>query len=92
MHRSVLAVHCCASLTVGTENIFNSSFDVGEFNFCPLILSHRRTNLFVFLVFAHVAILQHGPVWLIFYQPRRDSVEIVHVMHGARDIESLLDG
>jgi toxin ParE1/3/4 len=30
--------------------------------------------------------------WLIFYQPRRDGVEIVHVMHGARDIESLLDG
>jgi toxin ParE1/3/4 len=30
--------------------------------------------------------------WLIFYQARRDSVEIVHVLHGARDIESLLDG
>ena len=30
--------------------------------------------------------------WLIFYQARRDGVEIVHVMHGARDIESLLDG
>ena len=30
--------------------------------------------------------------WLIFYQPRRDGVEIVHVMHGARDIESLLGG
>ncbi len=30
--------------------------------------------------------------WLILYQPRRDGVEIVHVMHGARDIESLLDG
>jgi len=29
--------------------------------------------------------------WLIFYQPRRDGVEIVHVMHGARDIETLLD-
>jgi len=30
--------------------------------------------------------------WLIFYQARRDGVEIVHVMHGARDIESLLGG
>jgi toxin ParE1/3/4 len=30
--------------------------------------------------------------WLIFYQQRRDGVEIVHVMHGARDIESLLGG
>jgi toxin ParE1/3/4 len=30
--------------------------------------------------------------WLIFYQPRRNGVEIVHVIHGARDIESLLDG
>ena len=29
--------------------------------------------------------------WLIFYQARRTSVEIVHVRHGARDIESLLD-
>ncbi|MGA3263262.1 MAG: type II toxin-antitoxin system RelE/ParE family toxin [Terracidiphilus sp.] len=30
--------------------------------------------------------------WLIFYQPRRNGVEIVHLIHGARDIESLLDG
>jgi toxin ParE1/3/4 len=30
--------------------------------------------------------------WLIFYLPRRDGVEIVHVIHGARDIEILLDG
>jgi toxin ParE1/3/4 len=30
--------------------------------------------------------------WLIFYQPRRNGVEIIHVIHGARDIESLLDG
>jgi toxin ParE1/3/4 len=30
--------------------------------------------------------------WMIFYQARRDGVEIVHVLHGARDIESLLDG
>ncbi|MGA3093032.1 MAG: type II toxin-antitoxin system RelE/ParE family toxin [Terriglobales bacterium] len=29
--------------------------------------------------------------WLIFYQARRTIVEIVHVMHGARDIESLLN-
>ncbi len=29
--------------------------------------------------------------WLIFYRAKRDGVEIVHVMHGARDIESLLD-
>jgi toxin ParE1/3/4 len=28
--------------------------------------------------------------WLIFYLPRRDGVEIVHEIHGARDIESLL--
>jgi len=30
--------------------------------------------------------------WLIFYQIKRHGVEIVHVIHGARDIESLLDG
>jgi len=30
--------------------------------------------------------------WLIFYQPRGNGVEIVHLSHGARDIESLLDG
>jgi toxin ParE1/3/4 len=30
--------------------------------------------------------------WLIFYQPRRNGVEIVHVIHGARDIEGLIDG
>lgn len=29
--------------------------------------------------------------WLIFYQPKRDGVEIVHVLHGARDITALLD-
>jgi len=29
--------------------------------------------------------------WLIFYRARRDGVEIVHVMHGARDIETLLN-
>jgi toxin ParE1/3/4 len=25
--------------------------------------------------------------WLIFYLPRRDGVDIVRVLHGARDIE-----
>ena len=30
--------------------------------------------------------------WLIFYQPRRNGFEIVHVIHGARDIENLLNG
>jgi toxin ParE1/3/4 len=30
--------------------------------------------------------------WLIFYQVRRNGVEIVHLVHGARDIESLLKG
>jgi toxin ParE1/3/4 len=29
--------------------------------------------------------------WLIFYIPRRNGVEIVHIIHGARDIQSLLD-
>lgn len=29
--------------------------------------------------------------WLIFYLPLRDGVEILHVLHGARDVESLLD-
>jgi toxin ParE1/3/4 len=28
--------------------------------------------------------------WLIFYLPKRDGVEIVHIIHGARDIENLL--
>ena len=30
--------------------------------------------------------------WLIFYRARRNGVEIFHVIHGARDIESLLGG
>lgn len=30
--------------------------------------------------------------WLIFYQPTPDGVEIIHLVHKARDIESLLDG
>ncbi len=29
--------------------------------------------------------------WLIFYLPKRRGVEIIHLIHGARDIESLLD-
>jgi len=29
--------------------------------------------------------------WLIFYQVRRYGIEVVYVLHGARDIESLLD-
>jgi len=29
--------------------------------------------------------------WLIFYQPRRYGVEIIHVIHGSRDLEVLLD-
>jgi toxin ParE1/3/4 len=29
--------------------------------------------------------------WLIFYQPKRDGVDIVHVIHGARDIEDILN-
>ena len=28
--------------------------------------------------------------WLIFYRAKRDGIEIVHVIHGARDIGSLL--
>jgi toxin ParE1/3/4 len=28
--------------------------------------------------------------WAIFYRVKRDGVEIVHVIHGARDIEGLL--
>ncbi len=29
--------------------------------------------------------------WLAFYQPKRDGIEIVRVIHGSRDIEALLD-
>lgn len=29
--------------------------------------------------------------WLIFYLPKRNGVEIVHIIHSARDIETLLD-
>jgi len=29
--------------------------------------------------------------WLIFYRVKRGGIEIVHLMHGARDIEGLLD-
>jgi toxin ParE1/3/4 len=29
--------------------------------------------------------------WLVFYVPKRDGVEILHVIHGARDIENLLN-
>jgi toxin ParE1/3/4 len=28
--------------------------------------------------------------WLVFYLAKRDGVEIVHIIHGARDIESIL--
>lgn len=30
--------------------------------------------------------------WLIFYQTKRDGIEIIHVLHGARDIKSLFGG
>jgi len=30
--------------------------------------------------------------WLIFNQAKHDCIEVVHLMHGARDIETLLDG
>jgi toxin ParE1/3/4 len=30
--------------------------------------------------------------WLIFYQVKRDGIEIVHLIHGARDIEDLFGG
>lgn len=29
--------------------------------------------------------------WLIFYQPQRNGIEVIHVLHAARDIESLLN-
>jgi toxin ParE1/3/4 len=29
--------------------------------------------------------------YLIFYRPRRDGIEVVRVVHGARDLPSLLD-
>jgi toxin ParE1/3/4 len=28
--------------------------------------------------------------WLIFYVPKRKGIEVVHIIHGARDIEGLL--
>jgi toxin ParE1/3/4 len=28
--------------------------------------------------------------WLVFYFPRRDGIEVVHLIHGARDIGSIL--
>jgi len=50
--------------------------------------SFRRTSL---------SRLRRWPVkdfesWLIFYQPKQNGVEIVHVLHGGLDIESLLEG
>ena len=27
--------------------------------------------------------------WLVFYLPKRDGVEIVRVLHGARDLDSI---
>ena len=30
--------------------------------------------------------------WLIFYQVRRYGIEVVHILHGARDIETHLEG
>ena len=30
--------------------------------------------------------------WLVFYIPKRDAVEIIHVIHGVRDIGNLLNG
>lgn len=29
--------------------------------------------------------------WLVFYLPKRRGIEVVHILHGARDIECLLD-
>lgn len=29
--------------------------------------------------------------YLVFYRPREDGIEIVRVLHGARDIDSVLD-
>jgi toxin ParE1/3/4 len=45
---------------------------------------------------AEVRRLRRWPVkgfenWLIFYQTAPDGVDIVHIIHGARDIEGLLD-
>jgi toxin ParE1/3/4 len=44
-----------------------------------------------------LARLRHFPVkgfenHLIFYIPRRNGIEVVRVIHGARDIESVLNG
>ena len=30
--------------------------------------------------------------WRIYYLPKRDGIEVVRVIHGARDIESLIGG
>jgi toxin ParE1/3/4 len=35
--------------------------------------------------------VSHFENWLIFYLPQRSGVQIVRVVHGARDIESLFD-
>jgi toxin ParE1/3/4 len=38
--------------------------------------------------------LRRFPVWpyIIFYTPQRDAVEILRVLHGARNIEALFGG
>jgi len=59
----------------------------------------RRPKLGALCAFQSPALrrLRRWPVkgfenWLIFYQAKRNGVEIVHLIHGARDIESLFEG
>jgi toxin ParE1/3/4 len=59
----------------------------------------KMPNLGVLCAFHRPALrrIRRWPVkgfenWLIFYRPRRNGVEIVHLIHGARDIENLLGG
>ena len=59
----------------------------------------KMPNLGVLCAFRKPALrrIRRWPVkgfenWLIFYQPKRNGVEIVHVIHGAREIESLFGG
>jgi toxin ParE1/3/4 len=46
----------------------------------PLVPRHEASGL---------RRLPHG-VYLIFYKVREDAVEIIHVLHGARDYETIL--
>ena len=96
--RSAVITYDLADFTTSIQNHLWCTAHGSSKQNSPLGASLRLTRMGILCGFRKPATrrLRRWPVkgfenWLIFYQARRDGVEIVHVMHGARDIESLLD-